>query len=71
VGLGCIPLLPTAVDEPCEHAVNFIFDRWNPFELRKGQARPVGGEGNGHGGEGNGGEGEGNGHNGGGGREGE
>lgn len=28
VGLACVPLMPIAVDEPCEHAVEYVFDHY-------------------------------------------
>jgi mitochondrial fission process protein 1 len=33
VGLAIIPLLPTFVDHPVEQAVDYVFDKWNPFKL--------------------------------------
>ena len=39
-GLALIPALPFAVDEPCEHAIEWAFDKvW-----------PIAGHGHGHGG---------------------
>lgn len=35
VGLALIPLLPTFVDHPVEQAVDYVFDKYNPFNVDK------------------------------------
>lgn len=35
VGLGVIPFLPVTVDHPTEHAVQYVFDRVDPFGVSK------------------------------------
>ena len=33
VGLALIPLLPSLVDHPVEKAVDYLFDKYNPFDV--------------------------------------
>ena len=33
LGLAIIPFLPTFVDHPVEQAVDFVFDKYNPFKV--------------------------------------
>jgi mitochondrial fission process protein 1 len=35
VGLGVIPFLPVTVDHPTEHAVDYVFNRFDPFGVAK------------------------------------
>ncbi len=34
-GLALIPALPVTVDHPVEHAVDWAFDKYDPFKIQK------------------------------------